>query len=229
MPASRPSNHLWPRFAIAARGVGRYAKSGTSTFRAATSRCTRPSRSRCSAIARSTSPVWPHTSASALVHRLLIPERGGALMRRTPNRPLRFAVFALVLAVAASLAACGKDDKVVNPAPTGAITWNNSIRHLIADRSEGTAPTGCTSCHHTGTTITYFDGGSGHDQGSRLDPVRERVRRPTTRPVVRRSRRSDAAVPEAQRAGGDHRLDRRGRARELTGPGVLDGPPPPHP
>jgi hypothetical protein len=81
-------------------------------------------------------------------------------MRRTPNRPLRFAVFALVLAVAASLAACGKDDKVVNPAPTGAITWNNSIRHLIADRSEGTAPTGCTSCHHTGTTITYFDGGS---------------------------------------------------------------------
>jgi hypothetical protein len=65
----------------------------------------------------------------------------------------RFAGLALVAAVALSLAACGRADNVVVPAATGPVGWDNTIRHLLADRSRGTAPTGCTSCHHAGTGI----------------------------------------------------------------------------
>jgi hypothetical protein len=71
-----------------------------------------------------------------------------------PTLELRHAVAALaVLVVIASLAACGRDDKVLNPPVTGPVTWTNTVSHLLADRSEGTAPTGCTSCHHAGTGI----------------------------------------------------------------------------
>lgn len=74
-------------------------------------------------------------------------------MRRIRLEP-RHAVAALtVLAVAASLAACGRKDKVLNPPVTGPVTWTNTVHHLLSDRSEGTAPTGCTSCHHAGTGI----------------------------------------------------------------------------
>jgi hypothetical protein len=59
----------------------------------------------------------------------------------------------LLGAVAAVLAACSRENKIVNPVVSGPATWNNTVHHLLADRSEGTAPTGCTSCHHAGTGI----------------------------------------------------------------------------
>jgi hypothetical protein len=65
----------------------------------------------------------------------------------------RFAGLLLVVAVAFSLAACGRANDIVVPLPTGPVGWDNSVRHLLADRSRGTAPTGCTSCHHAGTGI----------------------------------------------------------------------------
>ena len=65
----------------------------------------------------------------------------------------RFAGLLLVAAVALSLAACGRSKDIVVPLPTGPVGWDNTIQHLLADRSRGTAPTGCTSCHHAGTGI----------------------------------------------------------------------------
>jgi hypothetical protein len=77
-------------------------------------------------------------------------------MHRFPLEPLRLAALAIVLVAAVSLGACSRENKIVNPVVTGPVTWENTVRHLIADRSEGTAPTGCTSCHHEGTTISDF-------------------------------------------------------------------------
>ena len=77
-------------------------------------------------------------------------------MHRFPLPPLRLAALAIALAAAVSLGACSRENRIVNPAVTGPVTWDNTVRHLIADRSEGTAPTGCTSCHHAGTTLTDF-------------------------------------------------------------------------
>ena len=74
-------------------------------------------------------------------------------MHAIPIHPRRMAAVLLVLAVAFSLAACGRQNKIVNPVITGPVTWTNTIRHVLTDRSEGTAPTGCTSCHHPGTGI----------------------------------------------------------------------------
>lgn len=68
----------------------------------------------------------------------------------------RLAGVSIVLVALSSLAACSRKDRVFNPQPGGGITWTNTIRHLIADRSEGTAPTGCTGCHHKDTTIPDF-------------------------------------------------------------------------
>jgi hypothetical protein len=65
----------------------------------------------------------------------------------------RLAGLLLVAAVAFSLAACGRADNIVVPKVTGPVGWDNTVRHLLADRSRGTAPTGCTSCHHAGTGI----------------------------------------------------------------------------
>lgn len=67
--------------------------------------------------------------------------------------PRRVAALSIVALVAASLGACSRENKIVNPVVTGPVTWTNTVRHMVADRSEGTAPTGCTSCHHAGTTI----------------------------------------------------------------------------
>jgi cytochrome c553 len=74
-------------------------------------------------------------------------------MPRFPIEPHRLAAMAIVLVVAVSLAACSRKNQIVNPIVTGPVTWTNTVRHLVADRSEGTAPTGCTSCHHAGTTL----------------------------------------------------------------------------
>ena len=74
-------------------------------------------------------------------------------MPRFPLEPHRMAAVAMILVVAVSLAACSRENKIVNPVVTGPVTWTNTVRHLVADRSEGTAPTGCTSCHHAGTTL----------------------------------------------------------------------------
>lgn len=72
---------------------------------------------------------------------------------RTP-RPLRAAGAMLALAtVVLAAASCGREDKILNAPVTGPVTYTNTVRHLIADRSEGAQPTGCTSCHHAGTTI----------------------------------------------------------------------------
>ncbi len=70
--------------------------------------------------------------------------------------PLRLVTLVLCLAVAAALGACSRENKILSPMVSGPVTWENTVKHLIADRSEGTAPTGCTSCHHAGTTITDF-------------------------------------------------------------------------
>jgi hypothetical protein len=74
-------------------------------------------------------------------------------MIQRPFQPRRVLAALAVVAVAAGLAACSRKDKVFNPPVSGPITWGNTVHHLLADRSEGTAPTGCTSCHHTGTGI----------------------------------------------------------------------------
>jgi len=72
--------------------------------------------------------------------------------------PRRVAAMLLVLSVAITLVSCGRKDNLVEPVfdvnalPTP-VTWNNTVSHLIADRSQGETPTGCTSCHHAGTTL----------------------------------------------------------------------------
>lgn len=79
-------------------------------------------------------------------------------MLKSLIHPRRVAALVLVLSVAVSLASCGRKDNLVEPLfdvnalPTP-VTWTNTIFHLIADRSEGETPTGCTSCHHAGTTL----------------------------------------------------------------------------
>jgi hypothetical protein len=65
----------------------------------------------------------------------------------------RFAGLVLVAAIAFALGACGRADNIVVPEVSGPTGWDNTIRHLLADRSSGTKPTGCTSCHHAGTGI----------------------------------------------------------------------------
>jgi len=68
-------------------------------------------------------------------------------------RTRRFAGLVMAAAVLLALGACGRESKILVPAATGPVTWTNTIRHLLADRSSGTQPTGCTSCHHAGTGI----------------------------------------------------------------------------
>jgi len=65
----------------------------------------------------------------------------------------RAVAFAFAAAALLGVAACGRENKVLSPVATGPVTWTNTISHLLADRSEGTKPTGCTSCHHAGTGI----------------------------------------------------------------------------
>jgi len=67
--------------------------------------------------------------------------------------PGRFAALAIAVAALTGLAACGRESKVLSPPVSGPVTWTNTISHLLADRSVGTKPTGCTSCHHAGTGI----------------------------------------------------------------------------
>jgi hypothetical protein len=74
-------------------------------------------------------------------------------MYRFPLAPRRLAALAFVVLAGVSAGACSRKDNILGPVVTGPVTWDNTVRHLIADRSEGTAPTGCTSCHHAGTTI----------------------------------------------------------------------------
>ncbi len=68
-------------------------------------------------------------------------------------RTRRFAGLVLAASVLLALGACGRENKILVPAVSGPVTWTNTIRHLLADRSSGTKPTGCTSCHHAGTGI----------------------------------------------------------------------------
>jgi hypothetical protein len=74
---------------------------------------------------------------------------------KTIHLPLRAAAAVLLIAVIASaLASCGRASKSLTPDITGQpTTWTNTISHIFADRSEGTSPTGCSSCHHAGTGI----------------------------------------------------------------------------
>lgn len=65
----------------------------------------------------------------------------------------RLAGLLVALAVLSGLSACSRKDKVLNPEGGSTVTWTNTVRHLIADRSDGTRPTGCTSCHHADTGI----------------------------------------------------------------------------
>lgn len=51
------------------------------------------------------------------------------------------------------LAACSRTSKSFAPAAEAAPTWSGTVSHLFADRSVGTKPNGCTSCHHAGTTL----------------------------------------------------------------------------
>lgn len=74
-------------------------------------------------------------------------------MIRSLFRPRRLLAVILCLAPFACLTACSRKDHVFNPPVTGAVTWTNTVHHLLSDRSQGTAPTGCTGCHHAGTGI----------------------------------------------------------------------------
>ncbi len=65
----------------------------------------------------------------------------------------RLAAALVLLALASLLAACSRKSNVLTPPITGTYTWRNGVQHILADRSEGTQPTGCTSCHHAGTGI----------------------------------------------------------------------------
>lgn len=68
-------------------------------------------------------------------------------------RTRRFAGLAIAVAALLALGACGRANNITVPVASGPVTWDNTIRHLLADRSSGTKPTGCTSCHHAGTGI----------------------------------------------------------------------------
>jgi hypothetical protein len=76
------------------------------------------------------------------------------------NRHLRPSrVIAGTLALAAlglALAACGREHKILTPASESTATWTGTVSHLFADRSEGTRPTGCTSCHHPDTALPDY-------------------------------------------------------------------------
>lgn len=88
----------------------------------------------------------------------------------------RFALLAAAALLATSLAACSRADKMLTPVVTPPVTWTNTTSHLFADRSVGTKPTGCTSCHHAGTTLwdyTSYDSVYVH-----RDDVRARLANP---------------------------------------------------
>ncbi len=70
-----------------------------------------------------------------------------------PHGIRRLGAAVVIVAIVAGLGACSRKDHVLNPPVTGAVTWTNTVHHLLSDRSDGTAPTGCTSCHHAGTGI----------------------------------------------------------------------------
>ena len=74
-------------------------------------------------------------------------------MSRSSFPVRRLAAALVLLTLAGTLAACSRKSNILTPAVTSPLTWRNGIQHLLADRSEGTAPTGCTSCHHAGTGI----------------------------------------------------------------------------
>ena len=76
----------------------------------------------------------------------------------TPNpRALRTIAGALTLAaLGLAMVACGREDKILTPAAESTASWNGTISHLFADRSVGTRPTGCTSCHHPDTALPDF-------------------------------------------------------------------------
>jgi len=65
----------------------------------------------------------------------------------------RIAGAIITTAALTSLAACGREKKILGPPPGGTLTWTHVVSHLLADHSEGTQPIGCTSCHHAGTGI----------------------------------------------------------------------------
>lgn len=67
--------------------------------------------------------------------------------------PRRIAAAALVLVSVLALVSCGRAVNILTPQPTGTVTWKNTISHLLADRSSGTQPRGCTGCHHDGTNL----------------------------------------------------------------------------
>ena len=63
---------------------------------------------------------------------------------------------AYVALLACALASCGRTSKSLTPASESSVTWTGTVSHLFADRSVGTKPTGCTSCHHPGTTLPDY-------------------------------------------------------------------------
>ena len=69
------------------------------------------------------------------------------------NSRHRVALLAIGFAALLAAAGCSRTTRMLTPQVSGPVTWNNTVSHLFADRSEGTKPTGCTSCHHAGTTI----------------------------------------------------------------------------
>lgn len=70
------------------------------------------------------------------------------------NAQMRRAIgAAIVVMLAFALAACSRTSKTLSPAVEANPTWTGTVSHLFADRSSGTKPTGCTSCHHAGTTL----------------------------------------------------------------------------
>lgn len=74
-------------------------------------------------------------------------------MLRSSFPARRLAAALVLLALAGLLAACSRKTNLLTPAVLPPYTWRNGVQHLLADRSEGTSPTGCTSCHHAGTGI----------------------------------------------------------------------------
>ena len=74
-------------------------------------------------------------------------------MNPTCSFARRIAAAAIVTLLAFALAACGRSDNSLTPVVSGPVTWTNTVSHMFADRSTGTRPTGCTSCHHAGTTL----------------------------------------------------------------------------
>jgi hypothetical protein len=73
------------------------------------------------------------------------------------HRPARLLLLFAAFLLFAFASGCSRKSKILNPAQSGQVGWNNTIFGLMRDRSSGTTTLGCMGCHNPGAgNITDF-------------------------------------------------------------------------